>query len=57
MTSTNLANPGLQGVTLAPRFVFGVDGGLKNSLFALEADKLLYVAGNNVIIYQTEERS
>lgn len=57
MTSSNLANPGLQGVTLAPRFVFGVDGGMKNSLFALEGDKLLYVAGNNVIIYQMEERS
>jgi len=57
MTSVNLANPGLQSVTLAPRFVFGIDGELRNSLYTVEKDKILYVAGNNVVIHHMEERS
>ena len=48
---------GLQSVTLTPRFMFGINGALKNNLHIVEDKKLLYVAGHNVIIYNTDERS
>ena len=48
----------LQGVTLTPKFVFGINGGLKNNIHLIEDDKkLLYVAGHNVVVYAPDERS
>jgi len=44
-------------VTLTPRFIFGVNGQIKNSLFIIEEKKLVYVAGHNVIIYNVEENT
>lgn len=48
---------GLQGVTLTPRFIFGVNGQLKNNVHIVEDKKIMYVAGHNVIIYTPEEQS
>ena len=48
---------GLQSVTLAPRFIFGVNGEIKNNLYIVEEKKLLYVVGHNVVIYNIDERS
>jgi len=44
-------------VTLTPRFIFGVNGQIKNNLFIIEEKKLVYVAGHNVIIYNVEENT
>jgi hypothetical protein len=54
---SNIGNLGLQGVTLQPKFMFGINGALHNNLFVIEDKKLLYVAGHNVIIYNPEEQS
>jgi hypothetical protein len=42
---------------LSPKFIFGVNGQIKNSLFIYDDKKLLYVAGHNVIIFNPEEIS
>jgi len=44
-------------VTLTPRFVFGINGSIKNSLHLIDEKKLMYVAGHNIIIYNPEEQS
>jgi len=54
---SNLGNLGLQGVTLSPRFIFGINGQIKNNLHIIDDKKLLYVAGHNVIIFNPEESS
>jgi hypothetical protein len=48
---------GLQGVTLAPKFIFGINGQIHNNLYIIDEKKLLYVAGHNVIIFNPEEGS
>jgi len=50
-------NLGMQGVTLAPRFIFGVNGEITNNLHIIDDKQLMYVAGHNVIIYNTDEKS
>ena len=45
----------MQGVTVTPKFVFGVNGQINNCLAIVEEKKLIYVAGHNVIIYNTDE--
>lgn len=45
----------MQGVTVTPKFTFGVKGDLNNALHLMEDKKLLYVAGHNIIIYNTDE--
>ena len=47
----------LQGVTVTPRFIFGVDGKIPNSLHVVEEKKLIYVAGHNIVIYNTDEQT
>ena len=42
---------------MTPRYIFGVNAGIKNSLHLVEDNKLMYVAGHNVIIYDAEDRS
>jgi hypothetical protein len=54
---SSLANLGLQGVTLTPKFIFGINGTNRNNLFVVEEKKLLYVSGHNVIIFNVEENS
>ena len=54
---SSLANLGLQGVTLTPRFMFGVNGQIRNNLYVVEEKKLLYVAGHNVIIFNVEDNT
>ena len=49
------ANMGMQGVTVTPRYVFGVNGQLNNCLFMHEERRLVYVAGHNIIVYDIEE--
>ena len=43
-------NSGLSGVTLTPKFVFGINGDI--GLHAIDQSSVAYVAGNNVVIYQ-----
>jgi hypothetical protein len=47
----------LQGITVSPRFIFGVNGQLKNNLHMIDEHKLLYVAGHNVVVYSTDEKN
>jgi hypothetical protein len=50
----SLTGLGLQGITVSPRFIFGVNGDIKNNLHLIDEHKLLYVAGHNVVVYSTE---
>ena len=43
--------------TLIPRIVFGLKGDSKNNLQYTDDNTLLYPAGRNVIVYQTEQKS
>jgi len=54
MSINNLA---LQGVSLTPKFIFGVNGAVPHSLYVIEDKKLLYVAGHFVILYNMDERT
>ena len=45
----------MQGVTVTPKFVFGVNGKLNNSLHIHDEKKLVYVSGHNVIVYNLDE--
>jgi hypothetical protein len=54
---SSLGNLALQGVSLTPKFIFGVNGEIANSLFVIEEKKLLYVAGHFVIVYNMDERT
>jgi hypothetical protein len=46
----------LLGVTLTPKFMFGCNGHLRNNLYVTdEGKKLLYSAGNNVIVYNPDD--
>ena len=45
----------LQGVTLHPKFIFGINGQLNNGLFLIEDKKLLYVVGQQLVLYNIEE--
>ena len=47
----------MQGVTVTPRFIFGVNGQVNNCLFMHEEKKLVYLAGHNIIIYDLDETS
>ena len=53
----SLAGLGLQGITVSPRFIFGVNGELKNNLYLVDEHKILYTAGHNVVVYSTEEKN
>lgn len=46
-----------QGVNLTPKFIFGVNGQIKNSLYRVDDNKLAYIAGHNVVIYNQEDKS
>lgn len=39
------------------RFIFGVNGELKNNIFLLEDHRILYSAGHNIVLYNTEDKS
>ena len=54
---SSLGNLSLQGVSITPKFLFGVNGEIPNSLHVIEDKKLLYVAGHNVILYNIDERT
>lgn len=47
----------LQGITVSPRFIFGVNGQLHNNLHCIDEHKLLYVAGHNAVVYSTDENN
>ena len=49
------AHMGMQAVTVAPRFVFGANGQINNSLHMYEDKTLIYVAGHNIIMYNTDD--
>lgn len=63
----NLAGAGLQGITVSPRypqpyssiyrFIFGVNGELRNNLFLLEDHRLMYSAGHNIVVYNFEDKT
>lgn len=47
----------LSGVTLTPRFIFGSNGSIRNNLYVIDDNKVMYVAGHNVILYNIDEKS
>ena len=38
-------------ISVGPRIAFGVDGQVNNSIHMYDEKKLVYLAGNNVILY------
>ncbi len=43
---------------IAPKYIFGYNGNFKNNVFLhYEPIKLIYPAGNNIIIYNTDDES
>jgi hypothetical protein len=48
---------GMQGTTVSPRFIFGVNGETRNNLHLIDEQKLLYTAGHNVVVYSTDEKN
>lgn len=44
-------------LNIQPRFVFGVDGQLLHGIHIVDEHRILYVAGNNVVVYSTEEQT
>lgn len=38
------------------RFIFGVNGELRNNLYLIDEHKLLYTAGHNIVVYSTDEK-
>jgi hypothetical protein len=52
-----LGSLSLHGTALAPKFIMGINGQVQNSLFLIDDKKLIYIAGNNVVIYNMEERT
>ena len=52
----SLSNLNLQGVTLTPKFIFGVRGDVPSSLFTVGDRNLLYIAGHNVVQYNIDEK-
>ena len=51
------ANMSMQGVTVTPRFNFGCNGQLNNCILMHEEKKLIYVAGHNIVVYNTDEQT
>ena len=47
----------LQGISVSPRFIFGANGKIRNSLHRVDEHKLLYVAGHNACVYSTDEKN
>jgi hypothetical protein len=47
----------LHGTALAPKFIFGINGQVLNGLFLIDDIKLIYIAGNNVVVYNMDERT
>ena len=39
------------------RFIFGVNGEIRNNVFILEDHRLVYSAGHNIVLYNTEDKS
>jgi hypothetical protein len=39
------------------RFIFGVKGDVKNNLFYIDDQRVLYPAGHNVILYNMDEKT
>ena len=50
-------NVSMQGVQVNPRFVFGANGKINNSLHLYEERFLIYVAGHNIVVYNTDDGS
>lgn len=40
---------------MTPRFVFGVNGQLNNCLHMYNERSLIYVAGHNIVVYNTDD--
>jgi hypothetical protein len=55
MSSINNIN--LSGVQLTPKFIFGCNGEIPNNLFLIDDRKIMYLAGHNVVVYNTDDRT
>jgi WD40 repeat protein len=47
----------VQNINLEPRFLFGIKGDVRNNVFFLEDNRVLYPCGHNIIIYHTDEKT
>lgn len=50
-------HPSAQNITLNPRFLFGLKGDVRNNIFFLEENVVLYPCGHNVVIFNIEDKS
>lgn len=53
----SIVGSSLNGITVNPKFIFGVNGEIKNNIYLLEDHRLVYSAGHNIVLYNTEDKS
>jgi len=39
------------------RFIFGVNGEIRNNIYLIEDHRVIYSAGHNIVLYNTEDKS
>ena len=65
---SSITGSNLNGITVTPkyvrsrsnlpfRFIFGVNGEIKQNIYLLEDHRLIYSAGHNIVLYNTEDKS
>ena len=47
----------MQGVHVTPKFIFGANGQLNNCLHLHDERFLIYVAGHNIVVFNTDDGS
>ena len=57
MINNNLQQGSNHGVSVNPRFIFGVKGYIKNNVHFLDDHRVTYPAGHNIIIYCFDDKS
>lgn len=45
------------GVSVQPRFMFGLKGDVKNNIHYLDDNRILYPCGHNIVIFNTDDKS
>lgn len=55
----SIGNLGLQGVTISPKFLYGINGSINLNLKVIEQNpkKMLYVAGHNIVLSELDGKN
>ena len=57
MSAAALQATANQNIVCAPRFFIGVKADVRNSVFYIDDDIILYPCGHNIILYSISDRS